>query len=193
MTLPQADCTRKLPASIAVAVGYALHGVMSGTAGADAAATGPAWDFAKTGTTDDAHSTWVVGGTTKTVTAAWVGNVQGSANLRLVGGWSACGKASDARHCLWSAIQTANEAKYAGATSWPAPDSQYLYGQKIPVPDVAGKAVSDAKQILKAAGFQVKTGGSTQWTYLHLLPYTSLRTSPPFIFKFKGYPIFSHC
>jgi membrane peptidoglycan carboxypeptidase len=161
VTLPKADCERKLPEDVAVAVGYALHGVMSGTAGADAYATGPAWDFAKTGTTDDAHSTWVVGGTTKTVTAAWVGNVKGSANLRHVTGWSACGLASDARHCLWSQIQTANEAKHPGATSWPQPAETYLYGQKIQVPDVAGKPIAEAKQVLKAAGFQTKSASAS--------------------------------
>ncbi len=161
VNLPKADCSRKVPQTVAVAVGYALHGVMGGTAAADAAATGSAWDFAKTGTTDEAHSTWVVGGTTKTVTAAWVGNVQGSANLRLVSGWSACGKASDARHCLWSAIQTANESKHPGDTSWPQPASQYLYGQQLTVPDVSGKAPADARAVLEAAGFPVKRGGKT--------------------------------
>lgn len=162
VTPPQADCHRVLPEPVAIAVGYALHGVMSGTASYDASATGPAWDFAKTGTTDSAHSTWVVGGTTKTVTAAWVGNVNGEANLRLINGWAPSGlSAANARHGLWTGIQTANEAKYPGATSWPAPDPAYLYGQKIQVPDVSGKTVKDAKAALLAAGFQAKTGGST--------------------------------
>jgi membrane peptidoglycan carboxypeptidase len=161
VTPPKADCHRELPESVAVAVGYALHGVLTGgTAGQDAGAVGSAWGFAKTGTTDFAHSTWVVGGTTKTVTAAWVGNVSGEANLRQIGGWSSYGLASDARHGLWKGIQAANEAKYPGDTSWPAPETQYLYGQKVQVPDVAGKTVADAKATLKAAGFQTKTGGS---------------------------------
>ena len=161
VAVPKADCHRELPESIAVATGYALHSVLTGgTAAADAGSVGNAWGFAKTGTTDFAHSTWVVGGTTKTVTATWVGNISGSTNLRQVYGWSAYGKASDARHGVFSAIMRANEAKYPGATSWPAPDEQYLYGQKIPVPDVTGKTVKDAKNALQAAGFQAKTGGS---------------------------------
>jgi membrane peptidoglycan carboxypeptidase len=160
---PKADCHRALPESIAVAVGYALHGVLTaGTASADQGAVGGAWGFAKTGTTDFAHSTWVVGGSTKTVTAAWVGNVSGEANLRQIFGWSPSGaKASDARHGLWSAIMQSNEAKYPGDTSWPAPAQQYLYGQKIQVPDVAGRSVADAKAALLAAGFQAKKGAST--------------------------------
>lgn len=162
VAVPKADCHRELPESIAVATGYALHGVLTGgTAQVDAGSVGNAWGFAKTGTTDFAHSTWVVGGTTKTVTATWVGNISGSTNLRNVYGWAPGGKkASDLRHAVWSAIMSANEAKYPGATSWPAPDEQYLYGQKINVPDVTGKPVKEAKAALQAAGFLAKTGGS---------------------------------
>ncbi len=159
---PTADCHRALPESIAIAVGYAFHDVLtSGTAYSDAGSLGGAWGFAKTGTTDFAHSTWVVGGSTKTVTAAWVGNVSGQANLRLIPGWSPSGlRAADARHPLWSGIMAANEAKYPGDTTWPAPATQYLTGQEIQVPDVTGATLADAKATLLAAGFQVKTGGS---------------------------------
>ncbi|MGT2425388.1 transglycosylase domain-containing protein [Amnibacterium kyonggiense] len=161
---PKADCHRALPEDIAVAVGYALHGVLQGggTASMDAGSLGGAWGFAKTGTTDEAHSTWVVGGSTKTVTAAWVGNIRGAANLRTISGWSGYGaSAADARHGLWQGIMAANEAKYPGDTTWPQPDSQYLYGQKLQVPDVSGKTVAQAKQILLAAGFQAKSGSSS--------------------------------
>jgi membrane peptidoglycan carboxypeptidase len=162
VVVPKADCHAALPSPIAVATGYALHGVLTGgTAAADRGATGSAWGFAKTGTTDEAKSTWVVGGTTKAVTAVWVGNVRGSTNLRYVPGYSSCGKASDARHCLWTDIVAANTAKYGGDSSWPQPDTTYLYGQKVQVPDVAGKTVADAKLVLKAAGFQAKTGASS--------------------------------
>jgi membrane peptidoglycan carboxypeptidase len=162
--VPKADCTDQLAESVAVATGYALHGVLTGgTAAADSGATGGAWGFAKTGTTDEAKSTWVVGGTTKTVTAAWVGNVSGNTNLRQVLGYAPCqnGSAANARHCLWSDIVAANTAKYGGDASWPQPDTKYLYGQKVAVPDVTGKSVRDAKRTLQAAGFQVKTGGAT--------------------------------
>jgi membrane peptidoglycan carboxypeptidase len=166
---PKADCHRAIPESVAVAAGYALNGVLHGvgTAAADSGATGPAWGFAKTGTTNDAYDTWVVGGTTKTVTAAWVGNVGDRApraSLRLTSGFPYCNgssRASDARHCLWSGIMAANEAKHPGDTSWPQPATSYLYGQQVSVPDVAGKSPVDARQTLEAAGFQVKRGGTT--------------------------------
>ncbi|WP_375388572.1 transglycosylase domain-containing protein [uncultured Amnibacterium sp.] len=163
VAIPKAKCEQGISPSIAVATGYALHGVLTGgTASVDRGATGSAWGFAKTGTTNDAKSTWVVGGTTKVVTAVWVGNVNAQkTNLRYVYGWSSCGKAADARHCVWSDIMAANQAKYPGDTSWPTPESQYLYGQKIAVPDVSGQVYKDAKATLQKAGFQVKKGGST--------------------------------
>jgi membrane peptidoglycan carboxypeptidase len=36
--------------------------------------------FGKTGTTDRAEQTWLVGGTTEVVTASWVGNIDGHQN-----------------------------------------------------------------------------------------------------------------
>jgi membrane peptidoglycan carboxypeptidase len=161
---PKTQCQQSIPSSVATATGYALHGVLTGngTAAADAGATGSAWGFAKTGTTDEAKSTWVVGGTTKVVSAVWVGNVNAQkTNLRQVYGWSPCGIAANARHCLWRDIMAANQAALPGATTWGQPDPQYLYGQKVALPDVTGKTVKEAKSLLQKAGFQVKVGGTT--------------------------------
>ena len=166
VAVPKADCHQAIGSPVAVAAGYALHGVLQGggTAAADRGATGAAWGFAKTGTTDDSKSTWVVGGTTRVITAAWVGNVNGGTVLRQTYGFPGCRgttQAASARHCLWSDIVAANQAKYPGDTSWPTPAAQYLYGQRIALPDVTGKPVTEAKALLQQAGFRVKTGGST--------------------------------
>ncbi len=159
--VPQADCARAIPETIAVAAGYALHGVLqgNGTLSMDGGASGSSWSFAKTGTTDEAKSTWAVGGTTKTVSAVFVGNVNKQiTNLRYVPGYSSCGRAADARYCLWKDITEADVAKYPGDSSWPQPAAQYLYGQEIAVPDVSGKSLADAKTTLAQAGFQAKVG-----------------------------------
>ena len=120
-----------------------------------------------------------MGGTTNSVTAVSVGNVSGGSNLRQVLDYPSCRystAAADARHCLWSDIVASNTATYGGDSSWPAPDPQYLYGQKIQVPDVSGQTVKDAKAALQAAGFQVKTGGSTP---SHTVPSGSVVSTDP--------------
>jgi membrane peptidoglycan carboxypeptidase len=115
--------------------------------------------MAKTGTTDNAKDTWVVGGTTATTSAVWVGNVQGGANLRNVYGFPGCGgQAAQARHCIWQEITSANEAVYPGAPAWPSPDAQYLYGQQIPVPTVSGMTLGAAKRALQKLGFRAEVG-----------------------------------
>ncbi|WP_375401419.1 transglycosylase domain-containing protein [uncultured Amnibacterium sp.] len=167
LPIPGSDCKQTIDKSLAIAAGYTLHGVLNGTATTDANGTGPAFQFAKTGTTDSARQTWLVGGSSKTVTAVWVGNVNGGPagiGLRKVYGWPTCsyqnysGQAALARHCLWHDMRQAAEDKYPGATSWPDPASQYLTGQLASVPNVAGMTVDAATSVLTAAGFQVKVG-----------------------------------
>lgn len=164
MPVPGADCKQTVDKSLAVAAGYTLHGVLNGTATTDANGTGSAFQFAKTGTTDHAHQTWLVGGSSKTVTAVWVGNVSGETNLREVYGWPTCasqnyaGQAALARHCLWHEMRQAAEDEYPGNTSWPDPAPQYLTGQQASVPNVAGMTLDAATSVLTTAGFQVKVG-----------------------------------
>lgn len=167
LPIPGSDCKQTIDKSLAIAAGYTLHGVLNGTATTDANGTGPAFQFAKTGTTNLAQQTWLVGGSSKTVTAVWVGNVNTGDNgigLRTVYGWPTCpyqnysGQAALARHCLWHDMRQAAEDEYPGATSWPDPASQYLTGQLASVPNVAGMTVDAATSVLTAAGFQVKVG-----------------------------------
>ena len=41
---------------------------------------------------------------------------------------------------------------------FPEPPGQYIQGVQVKVPNVAGRTVADATQILEGAGFHVKTG-----------------------------------
>ncbi len=161
VTVPQTKCTQGVPKNIAIAAGYTLHGVFGGTAAGDEGALGGAYGMVKTGTTDNAKDTWEVGGTTKTTTAVWVGNVTGAANTRNVYGFPGCegtGQAATARHCIWQEITAADQAKYPGDTTWPTPDPTFLYGQQVTVPNVAGLSIQDATSTLQKAGFVVTTG-----------------------------------
>jgi membrane peptidoglycan carboxypeptidase len=159
VNVPASSCKQGVPKNIAIAAGYTLHGVFGGTAGGDQTALGGAFGMVKTGTTDNATNTWEVGGTTKTTTAVWVGNVNGGTNLRTVYSFPGCGaQAANARHCIWQEIIAANQAVYPGDTTWPTPDAQFLYGQQVSVPNVAGLTPAAATTTLQKAGFTVTTG-----------------------------------
>ncbi|WP_147392060.1 transglycosylase domain-containing protein [Amnibacterium setariae] len=131
--VPGADCRRVQDEQLMIAAGYDLRNpVQRGTMTPDRLSDGK-YLFGKTGTTDDAKDTWVMGSTTKVSTAVWVGNVTGKVNLRRVYSPAACNTGSQfavMRHCIFQAIQRTMNAKYGGAAGWPTPLPQYLYGGK---------------------------------------------------------------
>ncbi|GAA2753397.1 penicillin-binding protein [Amnibacterium kyonggiense] len=183
LAVPGSTCKQVVDPAVANAAVYALRGVFQGgTAGGDNTPDG-LYEFGKTGTTDSAYDTWMTGTTSKAATSVWIGNngsVNGARqNLRKVvfPGTTPCyssgqGLASDARHCVWKDIQTAVNKDYGGATSWTAPEPQYLSGgavQQQPdqatqtgtVPDVAGQSPEAAEAALVAAGYKWTLNGTT--------------------------------
>ncbi len=131
--IPKANCRRVQDKQLTIAAGYDLRNpVLDGTMSVDQLNDGK-YLFGKTGTTDDAKDTWVMGSTTKVATAVWVGNVTGRYNLRNVPAPHGCNAGATfavQRHCVFQAIQRTMNAKYGGASSWPTPEPQYLYGGK---------------------------------------------------------------
>jgi membrane peptidoglycan carboxypeptidase len=168
LAVPQPSCKQVVDKQIAIAADYALRGVFTGgTAAGDNTPDG-LYEIGKTGTTDNAKDTWMIGSTSKVTTAVWVGNVSGSQNLRETSlGYCPAGYSSQAavqRHCLWKGIQTAVNKVYGGDTSWPQPESKYLYGGGSTsnptqstatgtVPNVKGMSKSAAEAALVSAGY----------------------------------------
>ncbi|MFD1721068.1 penicillin-binding protein [Amnibacterium endophyticum] len=180
--VPGTTCTQAVDPGVADAAVYALRGVFQGgTAGGDNTADG-LYEFGKTGTTDDAYDTWMTGSTSKATTSVWIGNLRQAGttpqSLRETSFaatpcyTSGNGTAAAARHCVWKDIQTAVNADYGGATDWPQPDPQYLYGapaypqqpeqpqvqqqpqiQQGVVPDLTGQPKALATQLLIQAGY----------------------------------------
>jgi membrane peptidoglycan carboxypeptidase len=66
----------------------------------------------KTGTTDGAKDTWMVGASSKVATAAAVVSVNGEANQRGISFGS--GQAATARHRMWPMVMSVAAAKYGG-------------------------------------------------------------------------------
>ena len=131
--VPGADCKQVQDKQLMIAAGYDLRNpVLSGTMSVDQLGDGR-YMFGKTGTTDNAKDTWVMGATTKVATAVWVGNITGRTNLRNVYSNAGCNAGSQfavMRHCIFQAVQRTMNGKYGGDSGWPYPASQYVTGGK---------------------------------------------------------------
>jgi membrane peptidoglycan carboxypeptidase len=167
LAVPKSTCRQVISKKVAIAADYALRGVFTGgTAAADNTPDG-VYEFGKTGTTDEARDTWMIGTTSKVTTAVWIGNNGTLQNLRqtFFGYCPAGGSAQAAvqRHCVWKGIQTAVNKVYGGDTSWPQPDPKYVTGVSAApaapsaadgtVPDVSGMSKAAAEQALVSAGY----------------------------------------
>ncbi|NUT59217.1 MAG: penicillin-binding protein [Agromyces sp.] len=112
--VPQSTCTQAVSPDVAAAMHTALGRVMTGgTATASNSATNPRVPLiGKTGTTDGAKDTWMVGASTKVAIAAAVVSVNGDANQRGISFDS--GSAATARHRMWPMVMSVAAAKYGG-------------------------------------------------------------------------------
>jgi membrane peptidoglycan carboxypeptidase len=112
--VPKSTCTQSVTPEVAAAMHTALGAVMtSGTAQASNNATSPSVPLiGKTGTTDGAKDTWMVGASSKVATAAAVISVNGDANQRGID--FPTGTAATARHRMWPEVMSVAAAKYGG-------------------------------------------------------------------------------
>lgn len=111
---PKSTCTQSVSPEVAAGMHFALGRVMtSGTAQASNQGTNPRVPLiGKTGTTDGAKDTWMVGASSKVATVAAVVSVNGWANQR--GIFFDSGQAATARHRMWPAVMSVAAAKYGG-------------------------------------------------------------------------------
>ena len=153
---PATTCTQSVAPEVANAMQYAMQQTFAGgTADPSDPGTGIA-HIGKTGTTDAAKDTWMVGASTKAATAVWVGNVTGKANLRNLKFGSL--QAATARHRIWPAIMTVADNKYGG-DDFPEANQSFFRQVLVDVPQVAGLTLDAAKQAIEQAGFVFEDGG----------------------------------
>jgi membrane peptidoglycan carboxypeptidase len=114
LPVPQSTCAPAVSPEVAAGMHYGMTRVMtSGTGQASNSGTSPRVPLiGKTGTTDGAKDTWMVGASTKVATAAAVVSVTGDANQRRIN--FASGQAATARHRMWPAVMSVAAAKYGG-------------------------------------------------------------------------------
>jgi membrane peptidoglycan carboxypeptidase len=135
LPVPQSTCAPAVSPEVAAGMHYGMTRVMAGggTGAASASSTVPRVPLiGKTGTTDGAKDTWMVGASSKVATAAAVVSVTGDANQR--GIYFDTGQAATARHRMWPAVMSVAAAKYGGDA----------FTQAGPGPGVGGRRVAPA-------------------------------------------------
>lgn len=157
---PASTCTQSVTPEVAHAMSYAMQQTFAGGGTATASDPGTGIEhIGKTGTTDNAFDTWMIGSSTKVATAVWVGNVTGGDNRTNLRNTSFdSGSAATARHRIWPMIMELADTKYGG-DDFPEPDPSAFKQILVDVPQVVGLSFDQAKAALEAAGFVVEDGG----------------------------------
>ncbi|TPW77322.1 transglycosylase domain-containing protein [Schumannella soli] len=151
------DCTQAIPANVADTAAHVMAGVFVGEGTAIAANPRDGTQYiGKTGTTDEAKQTWTNGASTAASTSLWVGNIQGSQNLRriYVGGI----QAASLRNSIFKGIAQAVDAGHKGGDI-AAADPALLTGKPTIVPDVTGQTVDKAQPVIENADLLFADGG----------------------------------
>ncbi len=162
-TLPgqNANCgqSAKVTPDVAGAAAYAMAGVMFGTAKASNPYDGTAY-IGKTGTTDSAWHTWMVGSSTAASTAVWVGNVSGTQNLRSI--YINEIQVAVLRHRIFKPIAQAIDKAIPnpGPNAFPKPAAAFLVGSPAFVPDgLIGGTPEQAQAAITTAELTYADGG----------------------------------
>lgn len=150
----------ELSPDVANAAAYAMTGPFnSGTATAANPRDGTPY-MGKTGTSDDAIHTWLVGSSHQASTALWVGNISGKQNTRKirVGAYTA----ATLRNPIFKAIARAVDAYpgLGGGAGFAAPSGQFLTGNPTNVPvGMVGGSVAAAQAAIGLAELNYQDGG----------------------------------
>ncbi|WP_172592244.1 transglycosylase domain-containing protein [Subtercola boreus] len=130
----QTECNQAVDPAIARAASYAMQGVVQSGTGAPGNPRDGVPHAGKTGTNDNEESIWLVGGTTKLVTASWTGNVTGHVSIRhtvIVGPGSGPVSGGNTRLYMWRNFYKDVGDSYGG-TTFATPSSDLLTGRSEP-------------------------------------------------------------
>lgn len=156
---PKSDCKQALTPEVAAGVATAMAAVTSGGGTGANSNPGIAPLIGKTGTTDDAIHTWMVGASSKVGLAAWVGNASGQASMYNIG--LPLAQASQTRHVLFRNVMGHAMTAYGG-DAFPEPPESSLRPSRATIPDLTGRTSEEAKAVLTELGFSVSVGTPVQ-------------------------------
>jgi membrane peptidoglycan carboxypeptidase len=170
--VPKADCRPAVSPEVAATMAFALTSVVTGGTATASNPRNGIPHFGKTGTTDFDRHTWFIGASSNLATAVWVGNVDGLVPIRstVIGGTNG----GSVRHNVWRQYTTIADAKYGG-DAFAAPNQAMVRGVQLPVPNVTGLTLAEARTAIEANGFEFADGGPTPSA---AEPGTIERTSP---------------
>jgi membrane peptidoglycan carboxypeptidase len=149
------SCHQAITPDIAAGVAYALQRVVNGGTGSASNPHNGIPLIGKTGTTDDSIHTWMLGSSSRTTLAVWVGNIVGKQALRNIG--LPGGNAALARHRIFLPIIASLTGKFGGK-AFPNPPASLMSGSAIPIPSLVGQDPEAAKILLESLGFTAEIG-----------------------------------
>lgn len=156
--IPQADCKQVIDKDLVARAIPALRAVMSAS-GAMANPHDGVPIAGKTGTTNKAMQTWMMGFTTKTITASWAGNTT-TPFVPGTGFFTHGVRGQYVRNQTFKAIQRTANSIYGGDRFPTAARQESTTDPNaISVPDVTGASIDSATSTLQNAGFTVNVGG----------------------------------
>lgn len=141
------ECRQAIDADVAAATTFAMREVVTRGTGQASNPGGDVPVVGKTGTSDNARHTWMVGGSTRIGTASWVGNITGEFVV------SNLPNGTNLRHEIFRPIMGAANAAYGGDAIPQVPD-RLLRGQGVNLPDVTGQDPEVARGIIEGLGFR---------------------------------------
>ena len=153
------DCQQAITPEVAAAAATALQTVMRGGTGNAANPNDGTELIGKTGTADAIH-TFLAAASTKLATAAWIGNIVGSQDLRRI---TVAGlNGGSLRFPIMKAMLGSLDASALGvdAANFPDAPRSLLSGSTQAVPNVAGQSVGAARTLIESLGLTFTQGGA---------------------------------
>lgn len=154
MPLPKSSCTQVISPEVAATAAHALRSVMQNGTGRPARPGDGVPVIGKTGT-HERFQTMMIEASTNVTTSVWVGNAKNFVPLSRK--WHNGIQLSDLRYRLAADLQRSANAVYGG-DRFPEPARNLLRTVYTDLPNVVGKSIEEATQILEGAGFQVNVG-----------------------------------
>ncbi|MPV37387.1 PASTA domain-containing protein [Georgenia subflava] len=163
---PESTCSQVLEPAIVNGVNHALQEVVSprpSSTGFRAVVPGrPA--AGKTGTANDDSAAWFAGYTPQLATAIWMGHVESNRSMfnSTINGQFHREVFGGLYPAQVFSQYTARALEGQPVEQFPQVSPRQLFGERVRVPNVVGRSVSDAQSILAGAGFQVQIGSPVE-------------------------------